>query len=508
MRQEGSDAPVTLDDADRASIALFRQALVTGEYDVAHVRPLLRGHGEALGARPSDIPIIERLLPESTRLAPLMRLFMLGVATSEADARRALAPLSLDAAVRLGVIRRDADAITGAVHIAPTSDLLFASDRIPDNWLELRSDHVMGVATSSDLLASLTLRQPVERALDLGSGCGIQAVLAARHAGKVIACDVNPRALNFTAFNALLNGLDNVECRAGSLFEPVHGDRFDLIVSNPPFVISPENAIAFRDGGMRGDDVSRHVIRSAAAHLREGGLAFVLMNWGIGAGARWPDRLRTWVADLPCDIWLLHHSSEAALFYAASWNSPLASQPEDYADAIDRWTAYLGEIGFASVGYGAAILRRRSYTTNWVRLDDLGGQNEAASSEQVAQLIANQDYLASLEDDRALLDARLAMLPGNRLEQVLRWHDGVADVDAATLRHETGFRFPLPVDAFGARVLSRLEGHTLREAVNAAAADHFATTAVDHAALETAAVQFAKLTLGLGYTHVVGGRTN
>jgi methylase of polypeptide subunit release factors len=317
-----------------------------------------------------------------------------------------------------------------------------------------------------------------------------------------------PRALNFTAFNAVLNDADNVECRAGSFFEPVDGERFDLIVSNPPFVISPESAITFRDGGMREDDVSRHVVRGAAAHLREGGLAFVLMNWGIGDQGRWPDRLRPWVADLPCDIWLLLHSTDAPLFYAASWNSPLGSRPGEYAAAIDSWTTYLGEIGFASIGYGAAILRRRSNTTNWVRFDDLGGQSEPASGEQVAQLIANQDYLAALDDDGALLDARFAMLPDHRLEQVVRWQNGGVVVESATLRHESGFRFPLQVDAFAAQLISRLEGHTLREAVRAAAADHFATKAVDHAALERTAVQFAKLTLGLGYTHVIGGRAN
>ncbi len=508
MRQEGSGASVTLDVADGAGIARLHDALVTGSYDVEHVRPLLRGEGDALGIRPSDIPIVERLLPAGERLATLMRLFMLGVATSEADARAGLGPLPLEAALRLGVVRRAADGIEGAVHIVPAGDFLFASDRVPDDWFGVRSDHVMGVASSSDLLASLTVRQPVERALDLGCGCGVQAVLTARHATSVIACDLNPRALNFTAFNALLNGADNVECRAGSFFEPVKGERFDLIVSNPPFVISPESAIAFRDSGMSDDDVSRHVVRESAAHLREGGLAFVMINWGIGDHARWPDRLRPWVADLPCHIWLLHHSSDAPLFYAASWNSPLASRPSEYAAAIDRWIAYLGEIGFASVGYGAAILRRRSDTTNWVRFDDLGGQSEPASGEQIAQLIANQDYLTGLEEDRALLDARLAMLPDHRLEQVLLWHEGGAAVEAATLRHETGFRFPLPVDAFGAQLLSRLEGHTLREAVHAAAADHFATKAIDFGELEATAVQFAKLTLGLGYTHVVGGRSN
>jgi len=391
------------------------------------------------------------------------------------------------------------------VHIMPAGGYLFASDRIPEDWLGIRSDLVMGVASSSNLLASLVVPRRVERAVDIGCGCGIQAILVARHAKTVIACDVNPRALNFTAFNAELNGANNIECRAGSFFEPVAGETFDLIVSNPPFVISPDNAIAFRDSGLGGDEVSRQVVRQAVMHLRDGGLAFVMISWGIGDHAQWPDRLSAWTADLPCDAWFLHHSSDTPLFYAASWNLPLESQTREYTAALDRWTAYLVKLGFAQVGYGAAILRRRSAAANWVRFDDLRGQTEPASGEQIAQLMRNQDLLAALNDDRALLDARLELDPDHRLDQVLRWHDGSAEVEATALRHETGFRFAMPVDAFTKELISHLEGHTLREAMRAAAAEHFATKAVDRTELEAATVGFAKLSLGLGFTRVIDG---
>ena len=60
----------------------------------------------------------------------------------------------------------------------------------------------MGVAPSSALLGNLTVRRPVERALDVGTGSGILAVLAARHAERVVATDLSERALAFAAFNA------------------------------------------------------------------------------------------------------------------------------------------------------------------------------------------------------------------------------------------------------------------------------------------------------------------
>src|SRR5690606_15631541 len=121
----------------------------------------------------------------------------------------------------------------------------------------------------------LVIPEPVERALDLGTGCGIQALLVSRHASRVIATDISERALAFAELNAQLNGVHNVEFRAGSLFEPVSGEAFDLIVSNPPFVITPRAsgapAYEYRDGGMVGDALVERFLRAAPAHLAPGG---------------------------------------------------------------------------------------------------------------------------------------------------------------------------------------------------------------------------------------------
>ena len=88
-------------------------------------------------------------------------------------------------------------------------------------------DFVPGIQSPSVTLAKLAVRRRIRRALDLGTGCGIQALLAAKHAEHVVATDVNPRALSFAAFNARLNGVENIEFRLGNSFEPVAGERFD-----------------------------------------------------------------------------------------------------------------------------------------------------------------------------------------------------------------------------------------------------------------------------------------
>src|SRR5205814_2148722 len=108
--------------------------------------------------------------------------------------------------------------------------------------------------------AALTPRRRVARALDVGTGNGAQALLAARHSAQVVATDVNPRALKYTQLNAALNGVANLETRAGSLFEPVAGERFDLVTCNAPYVISPETRWQYRDGGLPGDELSERVV--------------------------------------------------------------------------------------------------------------------------------------------------------------------------------------------------------------------------------------------------------
>ena len=245
MGKVGSGS-VTLEVEDREGIRLLRQALDSAHFDIAHIRPMLRADSDSLTPRADDIPIVVRLLPKGDRLASLIRLFVMGLSVSEADASAALAPVSVERALRLGVVRPSTAGVESTVRIRPAGDLLMACDRAHEGSPDLPADHVMAVASSSMFLASLTVRRHVERALDVGCGGGIQSVVAARHADRVIACDINPRALNFTAFNALLNGVDNVECRAGSFFAPVDGEKFDLIVSNPPFVISPDSASSFR----------------------------------------------------------------------------------------------------------------------------------------------------------------------------------------------------------------------------------------------------------------------
>src|SRR5699024_3825829 len=111
-------------------------------------------------------------------------------------------------------------------HVADGHACLVVSDFDSDTRPgPVRGDHGLGIGSASMTLARAVIRRPVERMLDIGTGCGIQALHCSRHASSITVTDTNPRALALAAATARLNG-QRWDCRQGSLYGPVAGERF------------------------------------------------------------------------------------------------------------------------------------------------------------------------------------------------------------------------------------------------------------------------------------------
>jgi release factor glutamine methyltransferase len=113
--------------------------------------------------------------------------------------------------------------------------------------------------------------------LDMGTGSGVCALFAARRARRVVAVDINPIAVRCANVNALLNRLDErIETRQGDLFAPVAGERFDLVLFNPPFLAGvPKDD---RDAAWRSGDAAERFATGLADHLKPGGAALLLLS--------------------------------------------------------------------------------------------------------------------------------------------------------------------------------------------------------------------------------------
>jgi len=401
---------------------------------------------------PTDVAVHERRLPAGTPFATLARLFLLGQTVPAADAEAALA----------GVDAEWLESADGGVRarfkLVPHGDLLIASDRDADG--PTGADWVAGIHPPSVTLAKLTVRRPVERALDVGTGNGIQALLASRHAEHVVATDVNPRALEAARLNARLNEVENVEVREGSLFEPAAGERFDLVTCNPPYVISPESSYAYRDSGLPGDAVSREVVQRAPEHLADGGFAHLLVSW-----AHRPDEpfapLEEWVEDDGCDRWLLYFGSDDPVTHAAEWLRPVArDEPDAFPERMAEWLDYLDGLGIEAIAHGAVILRRRS-GRNWTRRDRVSLDRLEGASDHVLRVFEAQSRLEALDDARDLLDARLGLVERHHLEQTVRR----GEVESTVLALDEGLGFRTALDVHTTGLLPLLDGRPLRDAL-------------------------------------------
>ncbi|HEY1294371.1 MAG TPA: class I SAM-dependent methyltransferase [Chloroflexota bacterium] len=460
-------------------IAALRRAFINAGYTFTAVREVL-GADETLLVLPHQVPLANRRLGNGP-LGTLIRLFLVDGAVTPEQASRALAPLGLQEAINMGVVTLGRSRVHGAIRVVPADDFLFASDLDSVDPSDLAADFVMGVTESSRLLARLTVRRPVECALDLGTGCGFQAIFAAQHAQRVVATDVNQRAVAFARFNAILNDATNIEVRTGDGFAPVEGEAFDLIVCNPPFVISPDRSFTYRDSGRSGDDVSHDLVRQAPAYLRSGGFANMLVSWIHSLeDDDWPAPLRAWVAESPhtSDAWFFRKGSYDPLAYAVMWNQrlALANQMPKYVAAVDRWTRYFEHLGVAALAYGGVWLRRRDSERPRVRVDELpeSALGPDAASELV-RLWEVDDRLVGLSD--AVLLECVVSVPGDqRLEQVMRWSGGAFRTVDASLVRDGGLKPRADVDPPLAAVLagvdgSRTIGQVLEHAANALGGD-------------------------------------
>jgi methyltransferase family protein len=364
----GNDGGVRFfDSADEVRRA--REAFDAGGYTLAAITERLGPHVFSHLSAGEQAPLL-RASRGGDRLDVLARLFLVGAPVPVADARATLAPLPLERWQAGGVVAVDGDQVAALLAIRPLGEpreWLVAHDRPrPDGTL--RPDHVIGIGASTVALAGTTIRRTIDAALDLGTGCGIQALNAADHSRRVVATDLNPRAVACATLTVELNGITSVSVRHGDLFEPVADETFDLVVANPPFVISPAQRYLFRDSGRPLDGVSRAIVEQVPRLLRDGGHCQLLASWAHLRGEDWRERLAAWFAGSGCDALVLQREALEPAAHAASW----LRQTERAADwgEFDDWVDYYDECGVEAIGFGLITMRKRGDgRTPWFRAE-------------------------------------------------------------------------------------------------------------------------------------------
>lgn len=401
-----------ISDAPRSDLPELLSALATDlrrvGYTVDGVAALLGESADAALSRDQLIPsliVTEAAAkgdPHTAALAAVVRLWLLAVPQDAEVLDAALPGIRTEGLLTLGLAEPAAAEGAGAGTVRAKADLrpygweaAAAEDTAGEThgtrgvelWVAsdlaahqqpgvLRHDHVLGIGQASTTLVQTTVRRHVAKALDIGTGCGIQSFHLLHHAEHVTATDISARALAFTRFNLLLNAdalqIDpaspekRVSLRLGSMLEPVAGETFDLVVSNPPFVITPRSLgeaaadqFTYRDGGLPGDDIVASLVRALPAVLAPAGTAQLLGNWEISAGTSWSDRPQSWVSP-GVDAWFIQREQVGPEQYAETWLQD-ASQGRDRQHYQDAYAAYLDDFASRNVegiGFGMIYLRR------------------------------------------------------------------------------------------------------------------------------------------------------
>ncbi len=445
----------------------LREAFQRVGFDVDGVPALLGPAAHAALSR--DEPVPARLATvDAGPLGICIRLFLLGDTEPESAVAEALAPVAVADAVAAGLLRGGPDGLRAALDVRPHGDdrggwwVVSDLDTRPGGRrAPLGADHVLGVGQASLSLASATVRRPVGRLLDLGTGCGVQALHAARHAGELVATDINQRALALAAATFAISDVP-VELRAGAWLEPVAGDRFDQVVCNPPFVAGPPRVRhTYRDSGLAGDTVAARLVGALPKHLTDGGVAQLLACWLHVRGQEWPDRVTSWLPEQGgVDAWFVQRELADPALYVGTWlrDSGLDPASPQARREAEEWLAWLAANQVEGIGFGFVTLRRTGAAEPTVLCEDLLDTPVGLTGEEAVGWLDRVDWLRAHSSDAALLAARLTRSPDVLLERFAEpGPDGWLPV-GSTVRRLDGPGWRHEVDDPGTALLAGCQG--------------------------------------------------
>lgn len=485
---------------ERAHAAALADRLRSAGYTLEEVTDRLGPEATDALARNTTFAARDVLGRATDPQAALVRLFLLHDTLTPDAAAAALGPLApLEDA---GIVVASADGVKAGLEIRPYAadggfDGWIANDLLPNLDGRLgrsRPDYVLGASPASTTLAQMTIRRPVARALDLGTGCGIQSLLLARHAEQVVATDLNPRAVRVAALTAGLNGID-LDVREGSLYEPVAGEEFDLIVTNPPYVMSPPTGerLVYREGMFTADELVRRVLVEGASHLAPGGVLQILGNWAVTDDEPWEERVRGWIDQTGCDRLVLQREHLDPYEYIELWLGDAGLLGTDeYAPRYRQWLDYFEGLGITGVGMGWMMLHRVDRATPDVRVEEWPHAVHQPLGEAFAAHIAGVS--AGEVSDEELL-ARAWTLD-ERVDVETIGRPGDEDPRHIVYRQRYGFGRAVEVGTALGAVLGACDGDLTAGQIIAAVAD---ILDVDGAALVDEIVPRLRTLVGEGY---------
>ena len=444
----------------RAEAELLRAFFRDAGYSEDNLKTL--GFRDLASNRLRNVPRLLHKTHEPNRLNTLLRWFWLGASQAKSVAAEFIPPEFSGLLVASGLLVEEGGNLIPQAMLMEANNFLLASDytaKIDREDPEL----VLWPNPTSRLLLRMTIRRHSRATLDLGPGTGIQAIAAAGHSDTVVASDLSARAGNFAAFNACLNGIENIEVLVGNGFETVAGRQFDLIVSNPPFFISPFSKYLFCNNRLELDQLCAQLVRQAPEFLNEDGYFEMLCEWAQVEEQAWEERITEWLQNTGCDTWVIKAYTRDPADYAEQQIRSMLSITGQDAAAFNEYMAYYERFRVRFIHGGIIIMRRRS-GKNWVLLDEINQLPKEPFGDAVIRTFQARDFLQNHTTDEAVLDVRPRLSPDVRLEQILRQDGNRWSSDSLTLKLGKGLPSSVGLQTLVAEFLSGCDGtQSLRE---------------------------------------------
>jgi tRNA1(Val) A37 N6-methylase TrmN6 len=404
---------------------------------------------ELPSTRLRNMPRLRDFTSDHNQINTLLRWFWLGLPQDASSVAEFIPPWFTTLAVSCGLLSqgqdKDAANLIPEVMLFPADGFLIPSDH-PAKIDAHDPELVLWPNPTSRFLSRFTVRRPSRATLDVGTGNGIQALLASAHSQHVVATDLNPRAVNFAAFTARLNGIENIEPLFGDGFAPVSGRKFDLIVSNPPFFISPSGRYLFCDNPMDLDQLCRKFVKDAPNYLEEDGYFQLLCEWAEVRDQPWRERIGEWLENNGCDAWVIKGNTENPSEYAQRRIAETTNDPRQHEELYSAYMAYYRERNVIAIHDGIMALRRRS-GHNWIKIEEMTEMTNDPFGEYVQLAFSARDFLQSHAADEQMMSVKPRLAPYCRLEQFFEPGETQWKPTSLNLRLIKGFPFFIGLQA-------------------------------------------------------------
>lgn len=388
----------------------------------------------------------------------LATLFFLGQSYDKTIASTVLPDRLLEMCIASHLLVQSNETLTPHAVLVPVGELFLAADT--HGAVSREDGHYVPTLNQPALhLGSYAIRRPAKRTLDLCGGFAFHGMIASEFSDTVVTTDLNPRSKEFAEFNASLNDCSNLTALTGDMFAPVSGQTFDLILCNPPFVISPSVSATFRENPMELDGFVQQMIANAPDYMSDDGYFQTVCEWAEFDGEDWKDRIRKWTDGNGCDVWVIHANRQLPMSYAQGRVREMTDDGESLETGYALWDQYFTDRKVTAIHGGLIFMRRRD-GENWFDTTQIAQSVDQPISDSILSGFASRDVaFASVSDSgQTLLNSFVSVTEGLHQDRQSTWSNHQWEHESITLRIDHGVPVTIGVDANIAAMIESFDG--------------------------------------------------